>query len=82
MEPGRRRFLRSYAKAGAFINIGFQFAASIAVGRFGGLWIDGKLSTTPLFLIIGILLGIASGFHSIYKATTGDQQDRNDYEQK
>ena len=67
-----RKVLRSYAKAGAFINIGFQFAAAIAIGLFGGLWIDERLSTSPLFLILGILLGIGSGFYSIYKATVQD----------
>ncbi len=75
-ESGSRKLLRSYAKAGPFINVGFQFAAAIAIGLFGGLWIDEWLSTTPLFLILGILLGIASGFYSIYKATV-DQSARN-----
>ena len=79
-ESGSRKLLRSYAKAGPFINIGFQFAVAIAIGLFGGMWIDERLSTTPFFLILGILLGIASGFYSIYKATIDQGAPNGDEE--
>ncbi|MGD6960828.1 AtpZ/AtpI family protein [Fictibacillus phosphorivorans] len=37
------------------------FAGSILIGVFVGMWIDGKIDTSPLFLIFGLLIGIASG---------------------
>lgn len=36
--------------------------ATTTVFGFVGHWLDGKLDTLPLFLIIGILLGLAGGF--------------------
>ncbi|KMJ59187.1 membrane protein [Bacillus sp. LL01] len=31
------------------------------VGLFAGRWLDGKIGTEPLFLIIGLLLGLVAG---------------------
>lgn len=38
-----------------------QLVGSLLVGIFGGKWIDQYLQTEPLFLIIGLLLGLATG---------------------
>jgi ATP synthase protein I len=37
------------------------------VGIFGGRWLDSWLGTSPLFLIIGLLLGIASGIYGLIR---------------
>lgn len=49
----------------------------LLVGLFGGKWLDGYLSTSPLFLIIGMLLGLATGVYGIFrtlKKFLGDDQ--------
>lgn len=45
-----------------------ELAGSVLLGVFLGRLGDNFLHTTPLFLIIGILLGLAAGVYSV-KAT-------------
>ena len=58
---------QSIREVGPYIHLGMQFAITIILGLFGGLWLDRKIHTTPLFLIIGFFLGAISGFWSIYR---------------
>ncbi|HZH58578.1 MAG TPA: AtpZ/AtpI family protein [Metabacillus sp.] len=44
-----------------------QLVGSILIGIFTGKWIDSYLETEPLFLIIGLLLGLAAGVYSMLK---------------
>ncbi|HZG71104.1 MAG TPA: AtpZ/AtpI family protein [Chondromyces sp.] len=44
-----------------------QLTGSILIGIFGGRWLDGKWGTEPLFLIIGLLLGMATGIYSMLR---------------
>jgi ATP synthase protein I len=53
-----------------------QLACSTLIGIFFGRWVDQQFQTTPLFLIIGLFLGLASGVYgTIYlvKKFTGEQ---------
>ncbi|PKR83210.1 AtpZ/AtpI family protein [Heyndrickxia camelliae] len=38
-----------------------QLVGTLLIGIFTGKWLDGYCHTEPLFLIIGLLLGLASG---------------------
>lgn len=51
----------------AAIDFGYTLLASL--GIFGGLgwWLDGRLNTAPLFLIAGILLGLAVAFNGLLR---------------
>jgi F0F1-type ATP synthase assembly protein I len=41
-------------------------AAALAVGIALGWWVDGLLDTFPIFVLVGIALGIAGGIcHSV-----------------
>lgn len=44
-----------------------QLVGSILVGIFGGQWIDNKVGTFPLFLIIGLLLGLGTGVYAMIR---------------
>jgi F0F1-type ATP synthase assembly protein I len=59
---------------GSFIDLGFRFALSILLTAGGGYWLDNKLKTLPLFLVLGLLLGATSGFLTIYRAVSTDQR--------
>ena len=37
------------------------FAVAVAAFAVGGHWLDGKLGSSPAFLIVGCLLGCAGG---------------------
>ena len=51
-----------------YINLGFQLAIAVGLGLFLGYWLDSKLRTTPLFTILGVLLGATSGMVGIYRS--------------
>ncbi|MGM0875090.1 MAG: AtpZ/AtpI family protein [Bacillota bacterium] len=44
-----------------------QLVGSILIGIFGGKWIDDYLKTEPLFLIVGLLLGLATGVYAMLR---------------
>ncbi|WP_175637781.1 AtpZ/AtpI family protein [Metabacillus schmidteae] len=44
-----------------------QLVGSILIGVFAGKWIDSYVKTEPLFLILGLLLGLAAGVYAMLK---------------
>jgi F0F1-type ATP synthase assembly protein I len=42
-------------------------AVTVLLGAGGGHWLDGKLGTAPWGLVLGVALGLASGFYNLYK---------------
>lgn len=42
-----------------------QLVGSILIGIFAGRWLDHKWGTEPIFLIIGLLTGLAAGTYSM-----------------
>jgi len=46
--------------------LGFYIAGAIILGIVGGRWLDTKLNTSPLWLIIGLILGIAVAVTGTY----------------
>ncbi len=49
------------------MDLGLRFAASALLFGFLGHWLDGKLHTTPIGLIVGVMLGGVGGFVYIYR---------------
>jgi F0F1-type ATP synthase assembly protein I len=47
--------------------IGFFVAACILGGILVGLWIDNKLDTRPLFILLGLAVGLAVAFAGVYR---------------
>ena len=61
------------------LGVGFFVAISIILGVVGGRWLDGKLNSEPVFLIIGLLLGIVVAFYGVYlmlRPLIDDKQDK------
>lgn len=48
--------------------ISFDLAVPVIAGVFAGRWLDGKLSSEPLFLVVGILLGLVAGVFAVVKS--------------
>ncbi len=44
-----------------------QLVGCTLVGLFGGRWVDRQLDSEPLFLVIGLLLGLAAGVFATLK---------------
>ena len=48
-----------------------QFAASLVVFMFLGIWLDGRLGSSPWFVLICVFVGAGAGFYSIYRRLMG-----------
>ncbi|MFH1862842.1 MAG: AtpZ/AtpI family protein [bacterium] len=54
---------------------GLTLAVAVLLGFFIGRWLDLKLGTTPLFLLIGLFWGLGGSFYSIYLQVKKMQED-------
>jgi F0F1-type ATP synthase assembly protein I len=70
----------NYRKVAALSSLGLMLPSSIAVGLFMGYFLDKFLGTDPWLLIIFTLLGVASGFLSLFRGLKklGVEKDRAD----
>jgi len=57
-------------QAGLYVGAGLQYAVTVVIGTAGGWWLDEKLSTSPLLLIVGMLFGATAAFYHLYKTLT------------
>ena len=71
--PDSGKQLKAFARFGA---LGIELALSTVIGLLAGLWLDGKLSTSPYLTVVGLLLGVIAGFRSLYLAARKSQQTR------
>jgi len=62
IEPGR-----GAAYAILFSEIGISLLVTTLVGVLAGYWIDQRLGTVPIFVIVGFLAGAGSGSLLIYR---------------
>jgi len=54
-----------------FIGHGISFAGSTLLFLLGGHWLDGKIGTSPVFALLGMVVGAAAGFWSLYSHVSG-----------
>jgi F0F1-type ATP synthase assembly protein I len=64
------------------MGLGLQWALSTLLFLLAGWWLDGKLGTTPVLLIVGAFVGGTAGFYSLYRHVvsesrqTANEEDR------
>lgn len=51
---------------GILSTVGLAMALSIAIGAYGGYWVDRWLDTSPWFSLIGLGMGIVAAFRNLY----------------
>ncbi len=49
------------------LGIGWYFVTSIVLGVLGGLWLDDELNTEPLFVLLGLVLGLTVAAWGTYR---------------
>lgn len=49
--------------------------AGLLVGALGGRWLDAKLGSTPLLLLLGVGIGILAGFYEIVRVSRASTRD-------
>ena len=59
----QRKILDGYKKVSPYLGLGTQLAATVILMFYIGYWLDNKLNTYPILIIVFSLLG---GFAAIY----------------
>ncbi len=79
--PARQRLIgsnriggKSVGSAAAYAGMGVQFVVAILLCLYAGRWVDAKLGTGPLFLVVGVFVGAAAGFWAILRRVAADQR--------
>ena len=49
------------------IGVGWFIGVSILLGVLGGLWLDSKLGTKPILVIVGLIFGLIVAFYGVYR---------------
>lgn len=62
--PNRGKIFKSLAST---LGIGWVVVAAILCGLLLGHFLDRRLGSSPVFLIVFLLAGIGAGFYSAYK---------------
>lgn len=58
---------------GAYAGFGLQFVVALLAFLFLGQWLDRKLGTDPLFLLLGVFVGAGGAFYSMYRKLMATQ---------
>ena len=58
----------------AYASLGFELVVPVALLTYGGHWLDSRLGTLPLFVLIGAFLGMAVGFYSLFRRVLPPKQ--------
>jgi F0F1-type ATP synthase assembly protein I len=58
------------------VGYGMTFALSTLLFFIAGVWVDGRLGSSPLFAFLGLLVGGAAGFWWMYARLTGAGETR------
>lgn len=48
------------------IGLGMLLATSVVAPLLGGLWLDGRLGTSPAGVLVGLLLGIVAAVVTVF----------------
>jgi F0F1-type ATP synthase assembly protein I len=59
----RREMLRA---SGQFMGHGLTWALAVLLFMGAGAWLDSKLGTAPILMVIGAFVGGAAGFYNLY----------------
>lgn len=54
-------------RLGRLMSLGLEFVISIVVGMGLGIWMDSLFNSKPMGLLIGLFLGIAAAFRSLFR---------------
>lgn len=72
---GRREMMRA---SGQFLGLGLTWALAVLLFLGIGAWIDSKLGTSPILMILGAFVGGAAGFYSLYYHIVIETRERDE----
>lgn len=71
----RREMLRV---SGQFMGYGLTWALAVLLFMGVGAWLDSKLGTAPILMVIGALVGGGAAFYSLYYHIVIEPRERED----
>ncbi len=72
--------MRRWVAALRLVGVGFFIGGSILLGVFAGRWLDTKLNTEPLWMIVGLFLGLIIAFYGVYRMLLPFMSNKQDKE--
>jgi F0F1-type ATP synthase assembly protein I len=67
---------RGFGTGYAIVGAGFQLVFSMLFFMWLGSLLDRKTHTAPLFLLIGLMIGLAAGFYAFWIRVTAESKER------
>lgn len=52
---------------GQYASAGIQFTVTVILLTVGGVWLDYRLSTLPLWTLVGLAIGFAAGLYRLVR---------------
>ena len=71
-----RRPSRPTGELARYSGYGITWVLTVVLLGWGGLALDERLGTTPLLVLLGVLLGIVGGFYRLYLRLVVEPEDR------
>ena len=62
--------------------VGFFIGGAILLGVAAGFWLDSKLGTAPILVIVGLLLGVVTAVYGVYRMLLPLMRSSQDKENK
>jgi len=59
--------MKRWEAALRLVGVGWYIGICIVLGVLGGLWLDDKFDTTPILVIVGLILGIIIAMYGVYR---------------
>jgi F0F1-type ATP synthase assembly protein I len=56
-------------------SVGLEMGVAVAIGAFGGWWLDDRYGWTPWGLIIGTLVGVGAGIKALMRVVRDVQRE-------
>ena len=57
---------RAWGYFALFSEIGVVLLVTVLVGVLGGYWVDRQLQTLPVFVLVGLFVGLGAGARAVY----------------
>lgn len=73
-QPDREQGASRWVQAASLSYLGLFFGISVVIGMVFGGWLDKRLHTAPWLRIVGVMLGLATGFNELYRVAKRYQQ--------
>jgi ATP synthase protein I len=69
MTPETKQYIKSIARdLWYYSSLSFSMAIAIVIGTGLGVFTDNHFGTSPVWTLIGLVLGVCAGFRNIYIA--------------